>query len=53
MCEDTHTSYQRKNYGGSYDAKNTFIDHMKKHIDYLHAWHTDDKDNLKINDFTR
>ena len=51
MCEDTHSSYQL-NYKGSYNAKNTFIDHMKKQIDYLHAWHTDDA-KLKVNDFTR
>jgi hypothetical protein len=53
MCEDTHTSYINSFYKGSYDAKNTFISCMKRQIDYLHAWHTDDKDKLKVSDFTK
>jgi len=51
MVEDTHTSYMKKIYKGSFNAKNTFISHMKKHIDYLHAWHSDDS-RLRVNDFS-
>ncbi|RPJ74815.1 MAG: class I SAM-dependent methyltransferase [Alphaproteobacteria bacterium] len=51
LCEDTHTCYQWR-YGGGYKRSNSFIEYTKNIIDYLHAWHSEQK-ALQINKFTR
>lgn len=50
VCEDLHTSYW-SSYGGGYQNKKSFIEYSKKLIDYIHAWHIDQKE-LSINFFT-
>lgn len=50
LCEDLHTSYKIK-YGGGYKRKNTFIEYSKNFIDYLHAYHSEQK-KLNINSLT-
>jgi len=52
LCEDTQTSYMYPYHGG-YKKKNTFIEYSKNFIDYLHAWHSENKRKLNINEFTR
>jgi len=52
ICEDLHTSYWPK-YGGSYKAKNTFIEYSKNYIDQLNAWHTREPKLFQVDDFTR
>ena len=39
LCEDLHTSYWRKGYGGGIGKRGTFIEYSKKLIDQLNAWH--------------
>lgn len=51
LCEDLHTSYWLR-WGGGYKRKGTFIEYTKNFIDYLHAWHSHQK-NLKVNEFTK
>lgn len=52
LCEDTHTSYW-ENYGGGYKRRGTFMEYSKGLIDQLNAWHSEDANNLKVDDFTR
>jgi len=52
LCEDTHTSYW-KSHGGVFRKKGTFIEYMKNQIDFLHAWHSEDKKRFNVNAFTR
>ena len=52
LCEDLHTSY-RKSHGGGYRKKKTFIEYSKNFIDYVNAWHSENKNRLDVNDFTR
>lgn len=52
LIEDLHTSYW-KNYGGGYRKAGTFIEYAKNLIDELNAWHSMDKDILKVTDFTK
>jgi len=52
LCEDTHTSYIDAFHGG-YKKKNTFIEYSKNFIDYINAWHTENKRTLYVTDFTR
>lgn len=40
LCEDLHTSYWRKGYGGGYRRKGTFIEYLKRLIDKMHAFHS-------------
>ena len=51
LIEDLHTSYWLK-YGGGYKRKGTFIEYSKKFIDYLNAYHSEQK-MFKINNFTK
>jgi hypothetical protein len=51
LCEDLHTSYKLK-YGGGYKRRGTFIEYSKKFIDYLNAYHTEQK-SLKVNFLTK
>lgn len=37
ICEDVHTSYIKKNYGGGYRKSGTFIEYSKSLIDYIHS----------------
>ncbi|MBU2052452.1 class I SAM-dependent methyltransferase [Patescibacteria group bacterium] len=41
FCEDTHTSYREKDYGGGYKKEGTFIEYCKNLIDAL--YHTEDE----------
>jgi hypothetical protein len=52
LCEDTHTSYMYAYHGG-YKKKGTFIEYSKNFIDHLHAWHSEDKRLLGVNNFTK
>ncbi len=40
LCEDLHTSYWRKGYGGGYRRKGSFIEYLKRLIDKMHAFHS-------------
>jgi len=51
LCEDLHTSYWL-NYGGGYKRRGTFIEYSKNFIDYLNAYHSEQK-TLKVNSFTK
>ncbi len=50
LCEDLHTSYWSK-WGGGYKKEGTFIEYTKNFIDFLHAFHSKEKE-LKVNSFT-
>jgi hypothetical protein len=52
LCEDTHTSYIDA-FHGAYKKKNSFIEYSKNFIDYLNAWHSENKRKLDVNNFTR
>lgn len=51
LCEDLHTSYWPK-FGGGLRRPGTFIEHAKRLIDQLSAWHTLDADAFEVDDFT-
>lgn len=51
LCEDLHTSYW-KDFGGGYKNPKTFIEYSKNFIDYINAWHSEEK-SFQINEFTR
>lgn len=51
LAEDLHTSY-RLEFGGGYKRKGTFIEFTKMFIDYLNAYHSEQK-KLLVNEFTR
>ncbi|HEU5051776.1 MAG TPA: class I SAM-dependent methyltransferase [Hanamia sp.] len=51
LCEDTHTSYIDAFHGG-YKKKDTFIEYSKNFIDYINAWHSENKRKLDVSDFT-
>jgi len=51
ICEDLHTSYWLK-YGGGYKRRHSFIEYSKDFVDYINAWHTNQK-KLKVNNFTK
>ena len=51
LCEDLHTSYWLK-WGGGHKRTGTFIEYSKNFIDYLNAFHSEQK-NLKVNSFTK
>ncbi len=50
LCEDTHTSYWLE-YGGGYKRHGTFIEYTKNFIDYINAYHSEQK-LFKPNSFT-
>jgi hypothetical protein len=52
LCEDTHTSYLEAWQGG-YQKPGTFIEYTKQFVDYLHAWHATNHEELAINNITR
>lgn len=51
LSEDLHTSYWIK-YGGGYKRRGTFIEYTKNIIDYLNAFHSEQK-SLKVNKYTK
>ncbi len=51
LCEDLHTSYWL-DFGGGYKRKGTFIEYSKNFIDYLNAYHSEQK-SLQVNHFTQ
>lgn len=51
LCEDLHTSYWIE-YGGGHKRRGTFIEYSKNFIDYLNAYHSQQK-TLLINNFTK
>lgn len=51
LCEDLHTSYW-KEYGGGYQCPDSYIEYSKNFIDYLHAWHSCDRE-LQENRYSR
>jgi len=51
LCEDTHTSYMPV-FGGGYLKPNTFIEHSKKLIDKLNAFHAKEDAGFSSDYFT-
>lgn len=52
LIEDLHTSYWRK-YGGGHKRAGTFVEYAKDLIDQQHAWHSQDRSRLEVDDYTR
>jgi len=52
LCEDLHTSYWSA-WGGGYRKPGSFIEYSKNLIDLLHAWHSTNAAELRVEDFTR
>ncbi|MDA8874516.1 class I SAM-dependent methyltransferase [Winogradskyella sp.] len=50
LCEDLQTSY-KLNFGGGYKRNGTFIEYSKNFIDYLHAFHSNQR-SLAVSNFT-
>jgi cephalosporin hydroxylase len=51
LIEDLHTSYWAL-FGGGHKRRNTFIEYSKNFIDYLNAFHSEQK-SLKVDKFTQ
>jgi len=51
LTEDTHTSYW-EDYGGGYRRAGTFMEFAKARVDQLNAWHSRNKDEFEVDDFT-
>jgi 23S rRNA U2552 (ribose-2'-O)-methylase RlmE/FtsJ len=51
LCEDLHTSYLAS-YGDGYKRKGSFIEYSKNFIDYLNAFHSEQR-AFKVNSFTK
>ena len=51
LCEDLHTSYWIE-YSGGHKRRGTFIEYSKNFIDYLNAYHSQQK-SLRVNNFTK
>jgi len=51
LCEDIHTSYSPR-YEGGYKKPSTFIEYSKNFIDYINAYHSEDR-TLRPNSFTK
>ena len=51
LCEDLHTSYWKR-HGGGYKNINSFIEFSKNFIDYINAWHSEDKNKFDVSEFT-
>jgi hypothetical protein len=50
LCEDIHTSYWLRD-GGGHKRRGTFIEYSKNFIDYINAYHSEQK-SLQVNNFT-
>jgi len=51
ICEDLHSNYWRR-FGAGPRHPGTFIERAKSLIDQLTAWHTEDPEELEVDDFT-
>jgi len=51
ICEDMHTSYWA-DFGGGHLAPGSFVEHSKKWVDSLNAWHSREP-SLAVDAFTR
>ncbi len=51
LCEDVLTSY-KLTYGGGHKRLGTFIEYSKNFIDFLNAFHSEQR-SLKVNNFTK
>ncbi len=51
LCEDILTSY-KLTYGGGYKRHGTFVEYSKRFIDYLNAYHSEQR-SLKVSNFTK
>ncbi len=52
LCEDLHTSYWRR-WGGGYKRRGTFIEYSKNFVDYVNAWHSEQKSRFRVTEFTK
>jgi cephalosporin hydroxylase len=52
LMEDLHTSYWPK-YDGGLRREGTFIEYAKKLVDQQHAWHSRDKSEFDVDEYTR
>lgn len=52
LVEDVHTSYW-KSYGGGFRVSESFIEYSKNLIDQLNAFHTEEKEQFSVNQFTK
>jgi len=52
LSEDLHTSYWPR-WGGGHKKDGTFIEYSKDFIDYLHGWHSLEKGQLDVSEFTK
>lgn len=52
LIEDLHTSYWA-DYGGGYRHRDSFIEYAKNLIDQQHAWHSRDKESLRVDEYTQ
>ena len=53
LCEDLHTSYWPRFFGGGYKKRGTFIEYSKNFIDYINAWHSVQPRKLSVTEFTK
>lgn len=51
LCEDLHSSYWLT-FGGGHKRKSSFIEYSKNFIDWLHAYHSEQR-SLQVSEFTR
>lgn len=52
LVEDLHSNYMSY-YGGGYQREGTFIEFAKALIDQVHAWYSQDTDQLSVDEYTR
>ncbi len=52
VCEDVHTSYWPE-WDGGLGRPGTFLEHVKRLVDQLNAWHSRDQRSLQVDAFTR
>ena len=52
LVEDVHTSYW-KGYGGGFRVSESFIEYSKNLIDQLNAFHSEEKEQFSVNQFTK
>ncbi len=51
LCEDLHSNYWQR-FGAGVRRTGTFVEYAKRLIDQLNAWHTEDPEQLEVDDFT-
>lgn len=52
LCEDLHTSYW-PDWGGGYRKDGSFIEYSKHFVDAIHGWHSLEKEQLDVSEFTK